>query len=198
LSLARYYVSQCGTSEEWREEWTDIVTHTRGMRAIGEMETGSIPNEKMSEFAEESTLLDVLQVQDGMGQTHFENTTLPIVIEYFKATKESLLGTSVELWADVELFQGSISVFICLCVCLFLCLLFSFFYLCSYSVAYGLHDNLRKPASIERIISQLQAEAPLVSHFTCWEFHEYLSPLNPKAAKLYREYKAYYERMRRD
>jgi hypothetical protein len=77
---------------------------------------------------------------------------LPDVVEYFTALKEACDAHERQLWSDLEVFDR---------------------------VSGG---GQLEPASIERIVSQLAVQAPLVDRFVCWEFLGYLSPARSNAS----------------
>jgi hypothetical protein len=124
--------------------------------------------------------LDVLMVQDGIGvasrlppksSTRWTNASQ--VVPFYRAFARAVAAAGppgAALWSDVEIFVNHPA---------------------GDPGRYPFNGT-SGPAPLSRIRRQLAAEAPVVARSTCWEWSEYLSPLNankPEAKALYEAYK---------
>lgn len=111
--------------------------------------------------------IDVIAMQDGVGT---RRTTTEEGVPVFAALAEVAAKHGVALWSDLEIFEQ----------------------VHGWPVDEGAWQA--RPADIERVIHQLELEAPYVEKFVAFDFAHYMSPrLGGEAAALYDAYRAYVE-----
>lgn len=134
-------------------------------QCAGPTDWGAFWNATLAELPHVDTLIP----QDCIGGTHRQSSAIGESLEYLRAMRRACDRHGKAMWSDMELF-----------------------------VSHFLPNKTRlasSPASVSRVLSQLHAEAPLVDRFLSFEFHQYLSPLNPRLAPnpLYTGYLRYLE-----
>lgn len=108
--------------------------------------------------------IDVLMLQDGVGARGWDADLEARVVPYFRMFREVCGRRGVALWSDLESFRRS--------------------------------DPAREtgfvPTTPERLVRQLEAEAPFVEKFVTFDFFHYMSPRRGAAQrKLYEGYVEY-------
>lgn len=109
--------------------------------------------------------LDVIALQDGVGT---RRTTTEEGVPVYAALAAVAAKHGVELWSDLEVFEQT--------------------------HGWPVDDGAwqARSADSERVLHQLQLEAPYVSKFVVFDFASYMSPrLGGRAGELYRGYQAY-------
>lgn len=101
--------------------------------------------------------IDIIILQDGVGANRWEKRMDTKVVPYFRALREICDEEEIELWSDIEIFRHRTS------------------------------GRGREPASIERVLAQIDAEAPFVSSFVMFDFFHYMSPLRGEEQKRFRD-----------
>lgn len=105
--------------------------------------------------------IDILILQDGVGANRWEKHMDTKVVPYFHALREVCDEEEIELWADIEIFRHRTS------------------------------GRGREPASVERILKQIDAESPFVTSFVMFDFFHYMSPCRGEEQKrLFEDYLA--------
>jgi hypothetical protein len=104
--------------------------------------------------------VEILILQDGVGANRQEARMDSNVIPHFRAMREVCRDAGIELWSDIEIFR------------------------------HRTRGSGREPASLERILMQIDAESPFVSAFVMFDFFHYMSPCRGDAQKkLYDDYR---------
>jgi hypothetical protein len=105
--------------------------------------------------------IDIVILQDGVGANRQGRHLDTNVAPYFAAMREICARNEIELWSDIEIFR------------------------------HRPQGSGREPASIERILAQIDAESPFVSSFVMFDFFHYMSPYRGDAQKkLNEEYRS--------
>ncbi|MCX5754186.1 MAG: DUF4434 domain-containing protein [Candidatus Krumholzibacteria bacterium] len=103
--------------------------------------------------------VEILILQDGVGANRREKLMDSNVVPYFRAMQDVCGEAEIEIWSDIEIFR------------------------------YCPSGRGREPASVERILEQIDAEAPFVSSFVMFDFFHYMSPCRGEEQKrLFEDY----------
>ncbi len=110
--------------------------------------------------------IQIVMLQDGVGARNLGEAILQRVVPYFQAMEKACKSDHVKLWANAE----------------------------SFHIEHGTPVNTGStqfvPASISRLIQQLQMEAPYVQRIITFDLFHYMSPYRgPAQARLYEEYR---------